>query len=158
MTRLVERLRQLSADMLRLDLDMKLPAGSIDPSEAADRIEELERQLAETRIGRLILDKRIHNQRAQLRYWEKIFSQHVHSHKRHTLPNYLGMLKSLYSKGYSRGIEDAAKVAESCYNPGDWLDRDHAGKAVAIAIRALSDSTPTPLQEQNANMGKEGEP
>lgn len=46
---LIERLRQLSADMLSLDMDMKLPAGSIDPSEAADRIEELERQLASCR-------------------------------------------------------------------------------------------------------------
>lgn len=47
MTELVERLRELSANMLKLDLDMRLPAGSVDPAEAADRIESLERENAE---------------------------------------------------------------------------------------------------------------
>jgi len=46
-------------------------------------------------------------------------------------------------------LEEAAKIAD------DWLSYDPSEKtkfhSIAAAIRALSDSTPTPLQEQNAN-------
>ncbi len=53
-------------------------------------------------------------------------------------------------------LEEAAKIAD------DWLSYDPSEKtkfhSIAAAIRALSDSTPTPLQEQNANSGKEETP
>lgn len=49
MTDIVERLRKLSRDMLSADIDMKLPAGSVDPSEAADEIERLRAKLGALR-------------------------------------------------------------------------------------------------------------
>ena len=53
-------------------------------------------------------------------------------------------------------LEEAAKIAD------DWLSYDPSEKtkfhSIAAAIRALSNSTPTPLQEQKANSGKEGKP
>lgn len=34
-----------------------------------------------------------------------------------------------------REREECAKLAEAEYEDGDWLDRDHAGRAIAAAIR-----------------------
>ncbi|MFJ6322320.1 MULTISPECIES: hypothetical protein [unclassified Rhizobium] len=50
-------------------------------------------------------------------------------------------------------LEDAAKIADN------WLSYHPSEKTkfhdIAAAIRSLSDSAPTPLQEQTANIGKE---
>ncbi len=79
-------------------------------------------------------------------------------------------LRSMLANKRREALEEAAKIADDyeCHlmSYGGSVDAQHfyeggmldAGQGIAIAIRALSDSTPTPLQEQNANMGKEGEP
>jgi hypothetical protein len=41
MTDIVERLRKLAEDLIALDLDMRLPPGSLNPHFAADEIERL---------------------------------------------------------------------------------------------------------------------
>ncbi|NTI80373.1 hypothetical protein FFE80_05905 [Rhizobium rhizogenes] len=57
-----------------------------------------------------------------------------------------------------QALEEAAKIAE---NEGKSCDDDYPGETwiagqIAAAIRALSESSPNPLQEQTANIGKEG--
>ncbi|MGN6776948.1 hypothetical protein [Rhizobium sp.] len=61
-------------------------------------------------------------------------------------------------------LEEAAKIAEDEDGKITHWGEDRntkvaqtTARAIAAAIRALPDSTPTPLQEQNANFGKEGE-
>ena len=94
--------------------------------EAADRIEELERQLARFRSDRSYI---------------------------------IG-----FNDGWSSAVEEAAKIADEyeCHllSYGGSVDAQHfyeggmldAGQGIAEAIRALSDSSPTLMQEQ-----KEGE-
>ena len=50
-------------------------------------------------------------------------------------------------------IEECAKIAERCgrNNEDDYPGETWIAEVIAREIRALSDSTPTPLQEQNAN-------
>lgn len=60
-------------------------------------------------------------------------------------------------------LEEAAKIADDhakseCSGMGSETEAMRLGaRSIAAAIRALSDSSPTLLQEQNANGGKEGE-
>lgn len=56
MNDIVKRLRALSREMVRADMDMSLPEGSIDPAEAADEIERLrEALLPFARLGEIML-------------------------------------------------------------------------------------------------------
>ncbi len=78
-------------------------------------------------------------------------------------------LRAMLANRRREALEEAAKIADDyeCHlaSYGGSVDAQHfyeggmldAGQGIALAIRALSDSTPTPLQEQNDNMGKEGE-
>jgi urease accessory protein UreF len=131
MTSLVDHLRELSANMLKLDLDMRLPAGNIDPAEAADRIEDLERENAELREWRQMLGKQLQNAIADC------------------------------ASARRDALEEAARIADEhakahCSGMGSETEAMRIGsRSIAAAIRALSDSSPTLLQEQNANGGKE---
>ncbi len=139
MTSLVERMREYATDWRE-----RAKAYDIVIT-AADRIEELERENAELRA--LSNDEKP-------RYTTRRMHYEIDR-----------------AKEYARreALEEAAKIADDyeCHlmSYGGSVDAQHfyeggmldAGQGIAIAIRALSDSTPTPLQEQNANMGKEGE-
>lgn len=60
-------------------------------------------------------------------------------------------------------LEEAAKIADDhakseCSGMGSETEAMRLGaRSISSAIRALSESSPTLLQEQNANGGKEGE-
>ncbi|MDJ1632308.1 hypothetical protein [Rhizobium rhizogenes] len=61
---------------------------------------------------------------------------------------------ALNEKIRREALEDAAKIVD------DWLSLDGSEKTkfhdIAAAIRGLSESSPNPLPEQIANIGKEG--
>ncbi len=131
MTSLVERLREYATDWRE-----RAKAYDIVIT-AATRIEELERENAELREWHQMLGKQLAD------------AIHDFTNARH------------------EALEEAAKIADDyeCHlaSYGGSVDAQHfyeggmldAGQGIALAIRALSDSTSTPLQEQNANMGKE---
>lgn len=50
-SQLVKGLRQLARDMVKLDMDMSLPAGSANPEDAADAIDALQARVAELEAG-----------------------------------------------------------------------------------------------------------
>ncbi|NTJ67591.1 hypothetical protein G6M50_06405 [Agrobacterium rhizogenes] len=68
-----------------------------------------------------------------------------------------------FNDGWSSAVEEAAKIADDhakseCSGMGSETEAMRLGaRSIASAIRALSDSSPTLLQEQKDNAGKEGE-
>lgn len=122
--------------------------------------------------NRLILDRRIRNQRAQLRWWEELFNQHVHAHWRKAHLFYFAAVRrdrdAIARRARKEALEEATKIADEyeChlmgyggsvdaknFYEGGMLD---AGQGIAAAIRALSESSPNPLQEQRENIDREG--
>lgn len=50
-SQLVKTLRQLARDMVKLDMDMSLPAGSANPEDAADAIDALQARVEALEAG-----------------------------------------------------------------------------------------------------------
>lgn len=114
-----------------------IEAMDIEAAEAAERIEELERQLA-TMTEKAIVGEYM---------WT---------------PAELHDAVAVARRG---ALEEAAQYHDDLANQHEASrdESDHHAmmlrlhRRFAAAIRALSDSTPTPLQEQKANSGKEDE-
>ena len=133
--------------------------------QAADRIEELERQNAVVREASQNLHRRAQTAEGKLRRMEAAheeacriaFTKSIDYHLYGSI--LLNCNKSLFPKLVNKGeivpdgaafirnqaLEEAARVAETLpSNTGMYLDR----RDIAKAIRSLSDSSPTLLQEQ----------
>jgi hypothetical protein len=154
--------------------------------EAADRIEELERQLGEAREANRQLHRRVQTAEGKLQRMEAAhedacriaFTKSIdyHLYASVLLNCNQGLFPKLVNKGgvvsdaatvvRNQALEEAAIKIDGLRDVLSRSDGEilHARafikdllRDLSAAIRALSHSTPTPLQEQNANSGKEGE-
>lgn len=169
MSNLVERLRKTGhIDYALLD-------------QAADRIEELERQFVEAREASQNLHRRAQIAEGKLQRMEAAHEEACHIAFTKSIDYYLyafillncneSLFPKLVNKGAvvpdsaafirNKALEEAAKIADDhaksqCSGMGSETEAMRLGaRSIASAIRALSDSSPTLLQEQNANSGKE---
>ncbi|KAA0684578.1 hypothetical protein DTW90_36170 [Neorhizobium sp. P12A] len=95
------------------------------------------------------LASRIQKQRECLRWWEKLFHQHVHSHWRKAQPEYFRIVRRdmrlVAASARKAALEEAAKVADEY-----MLAAEHAGsapmsigaKGIAAFIRLLKVEEP----------------
>ncbi|MCZ3377485.1 hypothetical protein [Rhizobium sp. AG207R] len=81
----------------------------------------------------------------------------------HHIPEVDAIIERMFIECWREALEESAKIADDhakseCSGMGSETEAMRLGaRSIASAIRALSDSSPTLLQEQNANDGKEGE-